>query len=354
MAGEVRVQIARGPYYVGEAFEVQVAATDFEEEPAPEVSVGIYGGFSLRLVGVSPSTSTSISFINGKMTRVHEVTFLYRYELVGTRAGKVRIPEFLVEQAGEIASTQSFDIEISGVPTSNRIGIAIEFPDGPIFVGQKIPIAIEFQLDRELQTDLVSYQVHAPLFDSPSLRFLDEPPLQPDTHLEVQTEAGLLRLPATSREQIVRGRPTLIVRAERTIIAVSPGEIRTEAAKVFVSRGVNYRRDLFNQRRATSTEKLMAADREIAVEIAEVPRRGRPGSFAGAVGEGFSLEVAADRSVVQLGEPIILSFHLRGDGDLSSASLPPLDAEGLLDPRKFRLPEDSPAGIVDEDGKHFA
>jgi hypothetical protein len=49
----------------------------------------------------------------------------------------------------------------------------------------------------------------------------------------------------------------------------------------------------------------------------------------------------------------MLSFHLRGNGDLSSASLPSLDAEGLFDPARFRLPEDSPAGIVDEDGKHF-
>ena len=353
VAAEVRVQIARGPYYVGEAFEVQVVATDFEEEPAPEISVGVYGGISLRLVGVSPSTSTSISIINGKMTRVHEVTFVYRYELTGTRAGRIRIPEFLVEQVGVSKSTRSFEIEIEGVPTSNLVHVELDLPDGPIFVGQKIKVAVEFRIDRQMQADLVSYQLHVPLFDSPAVRFLDEPNPDAETHLEVQTEAGVLRLPASSREETIRGRRTLIVRAKRTMIAVSPDEIRVEAAKVFVSRGAGYRRDIFNQRRATSTEKFMAQDRAISIEVAEVPRRGRPGSFAGAVGEGFSLEVTADRSVVQLGEPIQLSFHLRGDGDLSSASLPPLDADGLLDRRKFRLPEDSPAGILDEDGKHF-
>jgi hypothetical protein len=353
LAAEVRVQIARGPYYIGEAFEVQVIATDFEEEPAPEISVGVYGGISLRLLGVSPSTSTSISIINGKMTRVHEVTFVYRYELTGTRAGRVRIPEFLVAQAAVSGSTRSFEVEISGVPMSNLVGVELELPDGPIFVGQKIPIAVEFRIDRQMQADLVSYQVHVPLFDSPALRFLDEPLPGADTHLEVHTQAGRLRLPATSREQPTRGRSTLVVRAERIMIAVSPDEIHAEAAKVFVSRGVGFRRDVFNQRRVTSTEKFMAKDQPVSIEVSEVPRRGRPESFAGAVGQGFSLEVTADRSVVQLGEPILLSFHLRGDGDLSSASLPPLDAEGLLDPTKFRLPEDSPAGILDEDGKHF-
>ncbi len=352
-AAGVRVQIARGPYYVGEAIEVQVVATDFEEEPAPEISVGVYGGVSLRLLGVSPSTSTSISIINGKMTRNHEVTFVYRYELTGTRAGRIRIPEFLVEQAGLSESTQSFEIKISGVPTSNLVGIELELPAGPIFVGQKIPVAVEFRIDRQMQPDLVSYQVHVPLFDSPALRFLDVPVPDADSQIDVQTQAGLIRLPATSREETVRGRRTLVVRAQRIMIAVSPVQVRAEAAKVFVSRGVGYRRDIFNQRRATSTEKFMAEDRPISIEVAEVPRRGRPESFAGAVGEGFNLEVTADRSVVQLGEPILLSFFLRGDGDLSSASLPPLDAEGLLDSEKFRLPEESPAGILEAGGKRF-
>jgi hypothetical protein len=352
-APTARVQVAHGPYYVGEAFEIQVVATNFEEEPAPEISTGVYGGGVLRLMSISPSTSTSISIINGKMTRVHEVTFVYRYEFTSTRKGPIRVPEFLVTQGSVSESTRSFELEISGVPTTDRVAIDLQLPAGPIFVGQKVPIVIEFQIDRETQRDLVSYQIHVPLFELSALRFLDEPPANSDTQLEIQTEAGILRLPATSRERIVRGRPTLIIRAERTMIAVLAEAIQVEPAKVFISRGVGFRRDIFNQRRATSTEKLMATGRRIRIEVGEVPRQGRPESFAGAVGVGFSLEVTADRSVVQLGEPIALSFVLRGDGDLSSASLPPLDAAGLLDPRHFRIPDESPAGIVDQDGKHF-
>ena len=352
-AQEVRLQVARGPYYIGEAFQIQVVASDFEEEPPPKISVGSHEGGQLRFVGVSPSTSTSISIINGKISRVHEVKFVYQYEFTGTREGAARIAGFTVVQGAVSRSTQNFDLQISGVPTTNSVGIKLELPDGPIFVGQKVPVAIEFRIDRQTQQELVSYQIHVPLFDSPTLRFLDEPPAHTDTHLEVQTEVGGLSLPAVSSEEQVGGRPSLIVRAERTMIALSAEEIRVEAPKVFISRGTNFRRDVFNQRRATSTEKFMTAGQPIQLEVMEVPREGRPASFAGAVGSGFRLEVDADRSVVQLGEPIMLSFHLRGDGDLSSASLPPLDAEGLFDAEHFRLPEDSPAGLVDEDGKHF-
>jgi hypothetical protein len=353
VAQEVRVNVSRGPYYAGETVEVQVIASDFEEEPAPEISAGPLAGGRLRYVGVSPSTSTSISIINGKMSRVHEVTFVYRYEFIGTRQGQTRIAEFTVVQAGTTRKTDAFVLEISGVPTTDAVGIDLDLPEGPIFVGQKIPIAVEFRLDRQAQRDLISYQVDVPLFDSPTLRFLDTPPVRTDTHLEIQTEAGVIRLPAVSSERQINGRLSLIVRAERTMIATAPEEIRAEPARVFISQGTKFRRDVFNQRRAITTQKFMTTGKPIRIEIAEVPREGRPPSFAGAVGAGFSLQVDADRSVVQLGEPILLSFHLRGDGDLSSASLPALDAEGLFDPERFRLPEDSPAGIVDEDGKHF-
>lgn len=353
IAQDVQIQVARGPYYVGEPFEIQVVANDFEEEPAPEISAGSLEGGHLRFVGISPSTSTSISIINGKLSRVHEVTFVYRYELIGTQKGRLRISEFKVAQGGVSRSTRSFALDIRGVPETNDVKISLELPPGPIFVGQKVPIAIEFRIDRQAQRDLISYQIHVPLFDSSALRFLDEPPVRTDTHLEIQTAAGVLRLPAISSERQINGRPTLIVRAERTMIALLPDDIRAEAPKVFVSQGTGFRRDVFNQRRPTSTEKFMATGRPVRIEVGEVPGAGRPASFAGAVGGGFSLEVDADRSVVQLGEPIMLSFHLRGDGDLTSASLPALDAEGLFDPTRFRLPEDSPAGIVDDDGKHF-
>lgn len=352
-AQEARVQIARGPYYVGEAFELQVVATDFEEDPTPEVEFTPAGDSAIRFAGVSPSTSTSISIINGRMSRVREVEFVYRYAFTGLREGRVSIPAFRVSQGTTTRMTEAFEVEISGVPRTDVVGLEVDIPDGPIFVGQRIPVAIEFRVEREAQRDLISYQARVPLFDLATLRFLDEPPPRTDTHLEIETAAGTLRLPATSEERTIGGRPFLVVRAERTLIALSPDPIRAEAPSVFITRGTRFRRDLFNQRQAVSAEKALWKGEPTRIEVAEVPREGRPASFAGAVGEGFSLEVSADRSVVQLGEPIQLSFLLRGDGDLSSASLPPLDAEGLFDPTRFRLPDEPPAGIVDEEGKRF-
>jgi hypothetical protein len=364
LAQEVRVQVGRGPHYIGESIEVQVVASDFAEDPTPEIAGGDMAGGRLRYAGVSDSSSTSISIINGRMSRTKEVHFVFQFELIPSQAGRVRIPAFTVTQAdldgGSQAKpapttrhTQPFDLEISGVPSTGLVSLLVNYPEGPIFVGQKVPVEVELRIDREAQRDLISYQASVPLFDLPTVRFLDEVPVGADSQLELETAAGTLRLPATTLEERIGGRTTTVVRARRTMIAVSPEEIRAAAPRVVISRGTRYRRDLFNQRQATSSERLMSEGDPTRIEVIEVPREGRPASFAGAVGKGFTLEVTADRSVVQLGEPIQLSFHLRGNGDLSSASLPPLGAEGLFDPEQFRLPEDPPAGLVDADGKHF-
>ena len=352
-AQEVRVEVDPGPHYQGQPIEIQVVATQFEEEPAPAVEFDPQAGISLRFLGVSPSSATSISIVNGHFSRIHEVSFSYRYELTSMRTGALRVPEFRVRQGATLRRTEPFALEIAAVQSSDEFGISVVLPAGPIFVGQKVPVAIEFRLDGELQRELLEYRIAIPLFDLPGLHFVDTNPARSDTQLEVTTAAGVMRFPASSEQRMIGGRASLVVRVERTMIAQKPGVIRADAPSVSIERATQYRRDLFGQRQAVASARSVSAGRAVKLEVAEVPATGRPASFAGAVGSGFSLEVGADRSVVQLGEPIELSFHLRGHGDLSSAGLPPLDADGLFDPARFRLPEEAPAGLLDEDGKHF-
>ena len=352
-AQDVQLQTDRGPHYIGEPITVQIVANQFDENSTPEVDAPEIVGGQLRYAGVSDSSSTSISFINGKLTRSKEVRFIYRYELVVDRDGVVNIPAFNVRQGATSRSTRPQRIRVSGVPTTGLVSLELNLPEGPIFVGQKVPVEVVLRVDREAQRDLLSLTSSVPLFEQKDVRFLDEPVPGADAQLELETSQGTIALPAVAKEIRIGGRAVLEVRAKRTMIALSTGEIRASAPRAMMSRGRGFRKDLFNQRQATSAERLMAEGDPVRLEVIEVPRAGRPPSFAGAVGQGFTLEVSADRSVVQLGEPITLQFDLQGEGDLTTAGLPPFDAAGLFDPKQFRLPEEAPAGLVDESGKHF-
>ncbi|MEZ4331696.1 MAG: BatD family protein [Myxococcota bacterium] len=352
-AQEARVELARAPYYQGQPIELHVIATQFESSPQPEVEFDPQPALAIRLVGVSPSSSTSISIVNGQMTRVHEVSFTYRYELTSSRTGELLVPAFRVRQGATVRTTRSFTIDVAAVPSSDEFGVSLVLPEGPIFVGQRVPLAIEVRIDEAAAPDILDYRIQIPLFDVPGVRFVDTAPPGASETLSIATAGGVVQLRATSGTRRVGGRSMIVLRAERTLIPQRSGRIEAAAPTIAVERGTRFRQDFFGGRRAVATTRTLSSGRPVRVEVAALPEEGRPASFAGAVGTGFSLEVTADRSVVQLGEPIELTFHLRGHGDLASAGLPPLDAPGLFDPTAFRLPDEEPAGLVDEDGKHF-
>ena len=351
VAQQAHAQVARGPHYVGDPVDIHIVAEGYEQEPTPDVSVPTLPQESgtLQYIGVTPKVSSSISFVNGQVTRSHEVSFTYRYRYLARQPGAIHIPSFSVSQGNVSRTTSAIDLDVRKVPTSNLIDVTVGIPEGPIFIGQKVPIFVEFWIDREMQQNLVSYALDVPLLTSSNLRFLDDPSGAHDSELQIQTDSGTMLLPAKSNQRTRNGRTFLVVRAERTMVPITAGKFTVGAASVVIDHGTRFRRDVFRQRQATAVRKLKAQTREIELEIAEVPSEGRPPSFAGAIGRGYSLDVSADRSVVLLGEPIALTFTLRGDGDLSSARLPRLT--GMFDPAHFRLPEDEVAGLLDDKGQ---
>ena len=75
-------------------------------------------------------------------------------------------------------------------------------------------------------------------------------------------------------------------------------------------------------------------------KVLPVPSSGRPESFAGAVGSGFSLEATADRSVVRVGDPIELKIKLTGDATMETLSLPRLDSQMGLSVEDFQVQDE--------------
>ena len=77
-AHKVHIQISSGPYYPGEAVEVQLVVEDFDEHPTPTVDASPTASGRLDYVGVNPSTRSSISIINGRMTQTRTVRFVFQ------------------------------------------------------------------------------------------------------------------------------------------------------------------------------------------------------------------------------------------------------------------------------------
>jgi hypothetical protein len=353
-AQQVELRVGRGPHYVGVPVEVQIIAEGFAEDPVPEPEVGPLAAGRLAFVGVSPNISSQVTIINGRVSQSKQVQFVYRYRFWAARAGTVELGPFRVAQGGTVLSTRKVRLAVSEVPLSDRLRLELRVPEHPLYLGARVSVRLEWWLDLDLRKNLHGYTLRAPLFDlSGPFQFIDAEGDRGQTEVKIETSGGTLKLHGKTEERMARGRRYLVVSVTRTLVPLEVGKFEIAPATIIVNEGTRWQRELFGGRRATRVRKLRAADRPQSLEVRPLPRVGRGASFAGAIGKGFSLDVAADRTVVKVGDPIRLTLKLRGEGNLESAGLPPLSAEGGLSPTQFRLPDGDATGLLENGEKSF-
>lgn len=353
-AQRAHIQISAGPYYRGEPVDIHLVVEDFDEGPTPTVDVSPPGDARLDFAGVNPSTRSSISIVNGRMTQTKEVRFVFQYRFVANKAGRFSVGPFRVEQDGVQRTTGPIHVDVEALGNSDRVEISASWPRRDVYPGQRIPIKVEWSFESTLNDRMQDYRIEIPLFERTDLfRFIDTPPQQGDTQMIIRTGGSNIALKADVTERREGGRIFKVVTAERIAIPLQHGEFRFPGPTAVIDEVVRWRRDLFGQRTPQGSRKIASEGDARSLVVRDVPRDGRPDSYVGAIGHGFSLEVTADRSVMQVGDPIELTLVLRGDGNLEGAGLPNLAANGGLSPDLFRIPTGSQAGELEDGAKSF-
>ncbi len=351
----VQIHVSKGPYYKGVPMEVQIHIEGIERSPEPSCSAEDSESGTLRLVGLVPNITTHISMINGRTTRTEVVKYVCRYSFIPARPGVHHFPPFRIQQGAEVALSRAQSIVVEKLASDPRVRIRLKLPQNEIFIGQRLPVEIEWWIDESLQEKIQSYEIHSELFEERDrFRFAPDPSPEPKQQtLEIGSDNGKIRLPASVEIREEKGRRFLVVSAERTMTPLKAGDFHLEAATLTLKEVTRWQRDLFGGRRPTSTRPVFGRDSDLVLRVKAPPSEGRPESFAGAIGRGFSLEVSADRSVVQRGDPILLTFSIRGEGELANVRLPALTHEDALPPQFFGLPEGEITGELVDDAKIF-
>jgi hypothetical protein len=354
-AQELEVRVGREPYYLGVPIDIEVHSEGFERQPEPECSAEPNRGGALTLQGISPNISSSLKIVNGQVFRSESVRFTCHFRFVANEAGLLPIGPFVMSQGGVEKRTPPYKVEVREVPLDGRMKVRIRVPNEPVYLGQRVAIEIEWWLSGGLEDRIQNYVIRSPLFEMDDrVRFVDDQTAQRgDQTLILDTPGGELRLKATAERRREGETDYLVLRSQRTMIPLRAGDYQLGAAHVQAEEITRYSRDLFGRRTAAGTRRLLARDLARTLHVAPPPAAGKPDSFAGAVGRGFSFEVSADRSVVQVGDPIVLQLALSGDGNMATIGLPKLAGEGGLDPEQFRLPDGDVFGDVSGDRKSF-
>ncbi len=341
-----QLRVSRGPYHVGLPMELQVHVSGFNREPEPTCDAQEPKGGGLQFVALIPNVSTQITMVNGRTTRTESVTFICQYQFTPRNSGSHRFTPFRVTQGQLSVETTPYSIEAETLRPDPKLKLRVKLPDTPVFVGQQVPVAIEWWVDDRLQQSIQDYTIRSELFESPdTFRFL--PPSQQSggqQTLNVQTGRGPIQLPARAEERALGGDRYVVITSDRTLVPLEVGQFELDGATVNANEVTSWRRDLFGGRRPSAVRPIFAQDVGRTLVVKPPPVEGQPESFAGAIGEGFSFALETDRSVVQTGDPMVLTFTITGSGELDPVGLP--DLATLLPPNRFRLPENEITGQV--------
>jgi hypothetical protein len=341
----------RPPYYVGVPLELQVVAEGFTEKPQPKLEFEQPKGASLNLTGVSPNVSSSIQIINGRMTQSRSVVFNYHLRFLAPKVGRYQVGPLLVVQGNSQKKIAAVSIDVTDVPTATNQRVRLLIPNKNLYVGQRIPIRLEWWVEADGVENLMNQQASVPLFDrQEDFQFHDQEKETENT-FSILLNSGQKVFPATVRSDQVQGKSYVVWRVERVMIPLKAGDFDIQPASVNVDEGLRWQRDLFGRRTVTQSRKLRANSQVVRFKVLPLPTKNRPPSFAGAVGKGFVLEVSADRSVVQVGDPITLTLSLKGDAEVANASLPSMTTD--LPNTDFRLPNGKIAGEYVDGEKRF-
>lgn len=323
-------------------FTLSVSAKGFEEEPTPAPPDLVIDGCDVTYLGVSPSVSSQISIVNGRRSEWTEVTFVYRWRVVASAAGRYTVPALRVQQGGVEANSRAASFDATEVPVTDDMDVRMKLPERPLWVGETFDVSVQWLLAR----DVKDHQFSVPLFNVDGVEVAPGPVTPGNRSVSFSAGARQVELPLSQTTVLEAGNNYERFSFDARVTLNRAGTVDLPPVRVVAQLRSGTSRDSWGFRRATYG--LFRADGEPRrLTVRPLPMAGRPPTFVNAIGGGFALDVQASRTVVSVGEPVELTVRLRGDGPLTGLSLPPLDGPGGLPGTHFSVPEGSVAGEVD-------
>jgi hypothetical protein len=313
-AGNVTTSVSDQSVQLGETVEVELNIEgDLEDDPVfPDIT-----GVRIQSAG----KSSSISIVNGDMSR----TVVFKYVFSFERSGEFTVPSIQLEIDGKPELTTAFKVNVSKVKTLSDTQIQNEKP--LFFIKRSVSNETPYVGEPVVE----SLKIYRRMDWSGAGRFG-----QDSVDLKYYDTKGTKE----SREEInntLYGVTTII----RVFVPQKTGEIElgTFGVEIQYQEPTKRRRsrdpfDLFRQQ-SLSRKRILAPGLTIGVN--GVPLKGRPKDYSGFVGK-INLSADISNRDVKTGDTVTLTLKASGSGWISSLGL----SEVSIDSDKFKNYPDKP------------
>ncbi len=329
--------------YVGVPFTLSLVVQGFDESPEPAQPTLAITGANVTALGVRPKISQRFESINGRERLWKDVRWVMQWSVVPTKEGDLKVPTTAVEQGSKKATASAGNVEARSVPTTDAMKLSLGLPDRPVYVGENIKLVVHWLFRADPQG---KPEITLPLGDD-DFTVATPPPQQGDHTLSLTIGTKTLDVPYKVDRTTLDGVAYNQLQLELYAAPRRVGKIEVAPATVVASLPAG-QQDAFGE---FGTALFRTADVAHTLEAKPLPETDKPASFAGAVGQQFSIAVTTSRSVVSLGEPVELAITVKSDQRLDTLALPRLDGPDELPKDKFAVPQDAPTGELSDDAK---
>ncbi len=351
----------RTEVYVGESFTYQIQVQGHDKPDKPDIS-GIRG-FTAQSLGGQQNNSSSITIINGRITRNIRSGYIFSYRLTPKKIGNLTIPPIKVSAGGQTVSTQPVRIKAARPTEAEDFKLRIELSTVKTYIGQPITLTVTWFIGKDVE----GFQFGLPVLTDKRFAVTDL-----DIPIDPKQKDLYLRIPVGDDEVIGKkgraaldGKEYMTVRFQKILIPRKSGTIKIPQGTVTFNALMGYKKrprshdlfddffsdDFFGRRKEAIYQKFVIPSNSPVLTVLDLPEPGRPANFTGLVGQ-YRMTANAAPTEVRVGDPITLTIRVTGPDYLENVELPPLDQHEALS-RDFKIPAEMAPGKVDGRVKTF-
>lgn len=371
----LRVDTDTRELYEGESLRLRLSLTNMEGVAAPKLEM-LQSDFSVELIGESPISQSSTTFINGRLMQ----RSLYRvdcdYRLTPKRKGTLVIPSIAVEYGGKRYTSEPIEIRVLEPEPQDFVFLETNVSKERVYPTERFEVTL-----RVLVRSIPDWEgdplrpfakrpprLSIPWVDTPDgMRGVDQnqwlQTLLSDRNYGFAingirtSSAFLFEGPQVALFDLLTGKTTkrlesgeehefFVYEITKSLQADTPGAYSFGPAMVKGNFAVG------RDGERLLTKQIAASAAPVNIEVVEVPTP-RPSNYFGGIGD-YSLSTSLSPSKCRVGDPLTLTLTIESD----DASLEPVFAPKLSSNLKlsesFEIIDDAPIGQIEGSKKIFS
>jgi len=346
----VRAVLERDKVFEGDTVIYQVEVRNTDNLPDPKLE-GFEELFKVEPAGKQDNSSYQSITINGRRTEVSNQSIVYQYRLIPRKAGDITIPAPVVEVDGKTYRGPELKLQVVGAELQDLVLIEMSVDKKTVFPVQPFSVTLSVFV-RQLPTPYAKQNpVAVDTFPRLQIPWVDDEsneglkPVQDSqnwlSRLHNAEGYGFAINNIRPRGIMILHRrrpPTFLPRSKQVEREAPSGKTYTYWQFDFTRQFTASRIDSFKfdasvkgdfvdaiTNRRPKLMSVFASAKPVEVHVIDAPQQDRPDTFTGAFGR-FTINAAISPTNAKVGDPLTLTFDVRGEGLLDIARAPNIES----------------------------